>query len=217
MTRRPNDREMLNDDAHAGDYYTEQHDAYGTISIQHCDAPTMTHATISDERTTFLLGGRAPQHEEGTPETCARLADALTRRDGNTWTVEAKDKVSRPQGDADGYVRNRSEDQPVPVQVTRAGKWERWRLLNTTGSAVETIQPASAAEEVWNAIADKSTIPDAAMILAVRGLPGIHTTRTVVDELRRAHGPELDRLCYREVWLIGSSPDTHFCLRPFTA
>jgi hypothetical protein len=214
MTRRPTDREMLNDDVHTGDYYTEQYDAHGTISIQHCDAPTTTHATISDDRTAFILAGRAPQQEEGTPETCARLAETLTRRDGEAWTVEAKDKVSRPQGDADGYLRRESEDQPVPVQVTRAGKWERWRLLNTTGSAAETIQRALAAEEVWKAIANKSTTPDAAMILAVRGLPGIHTTQTVVDELRRIHGPELDRLRYREIWLIGSSPDTHFCLRP---
>ena len=213
MTRRPNNREMLNDDAHAGDYYTEYHDPYASY-VQHCDAPTMTRATISDDSTALQLSGRAPHKEEGTPETCTRLAEALTRRDGIAWTVVPADKVSQPRGDADGYVRSAANTQTIPVQVTRAGTEERWETLNTKGSASETIHRAQAAVEIWNAILRKREREDEAVILAVRGLPGIHTTQPVVEDFRRAYGSELNRLRYREVWLIGSSPDTHFCLRP---
>jgi hypothetical protein len=213
MTSRPRDSDAPagSGDPHADDFYEEAPTASGGYDVDHCDAPVRTHARVTDDQAEVLVEGRAPQGEQDARETCLRLARALSARDRKAWRLD--DSRALPPY-VDGYVCNEAEGPLVPVQVTRVGSSMRWERLNTTGTVLGAIRHAEAAEEIWMAIRRKRQGEDASTILALRGQPGVHTVQCVVDEFLRTYGSDLQFVLYREIWLIGSSPETHCCLRP---
>jgi hypothetical protein len=196
--------------SHDDDSYEERPSASG-YDVQHCDAPMQTHAAVARDHIDVVVEGRAPQNEQESGETCLRLASALSVRDRETWT--AVNDMPLPAY-VDGYVRRESERSLVPVQVTRLGAARRFRSLNTLGKVSSTLSYAEAAEEIWLAVLNKRETEDRSTILALRGQPGVHTVAAVIDEFHQTYGATLPRARYREVWLIGSSPETHFCLLP---
>jgi hypothetical protein len=194
---------------HDHDYYAERTNADDEGEAQHSDGPMTTRSTFAHGQTNVVVEGCAPQNELDTPETCRRLAGALTLRDRRAWSVVDV----RPRPDyVDGYVR--AESEPVAVQATIVGSFDRWRLLNTTGSVRSTLPFTEAAAEIWDAIQKKRLAQDPRMILALRGHPGIHPIQPVVDEFHQIHGAELRSVRWREIWLIGPSPEVSFCLWP---
>ncbi len=215
MSDRPKPTRLVRSNSHADDRYSERtitvaDQSEPVIDIQHQDAPMLTHAEVQGGVASVTIAGRAPQGEEDTPETCRRLADALTARGRTSWTYEQENVPLNPR--IDGYIRSASENATVPVQVTRAGSAERWRGLNTEGSISQSVTQAQSAEEIWLAIMRKRNSEDPGMILAVRGQAGIHNLPAVVQAFLDEHSAELGALPYRSVWLIGPSREATFCL-----
>jgi hypothetical protein len=197
---------------HDYDYYTERQEADGSLHIDHCDAPILhTQSRIADGCVEVVVQGRAPQNELDTPETCRRLAGALTLRDEKEWWV---DEVRPRPSYVDGYLCCGSLREPVGVQATIVDLPGRLRSLNTTGQVLSTLTFAEAAAEIWAAIQKKQRWADPRMVLALRGHAGIHPLRDVVEEFHRTYGATLHNLGWKEIWLIGASPEVCFCLWP---
>jgi hypothetical protein len=138
----------------------------------------------SGDATYDVGGGRAPQNEEGSPDT-ARLLVRKLRELGQEWS----DPVRVDGGDIDCRA---TDGACVPnVQVTRAAPPDVWQSLATAGKAHKETDADAAADALMEAVNRKARLPPAqlgGLVLAIdaRETPVFATlTNCIGEALRR--------------------------------
>jgi len=148
------------------------------------------------------ITGPSPRGEEGSLDVCSLLVERLNK-EGSTWG-----RPFRPDG-ADRGVDCVAEDheKKLHIQVTRIPSRSIWRKLAMLGSVGSQITVGEAAQDLFNAIQNKQSIPPhdrPAITLAIDSMdnPG-HATPQVVKSFRRRYAHYVDSLGFSSVWVVG--------------
>jgi len=164
----------------------------------------------------YVLEGRAPQHEADTLGTCNILIEAL-RKSGEDWDWPTRGDTGADAGvDCVAMSRGGGERRLLRVQVVRASPGQEvWRTLNRLGRWEKAgVPPADLADELRRGVEHKarqSKIPanerqNLCLALDATRLPA-HALTAVVNRFRKHHGEWCHSLGFQSVWLVGPGPD----------
>lgn len=180
----------------------------GSEAVRVVDASNKSAADVTPAGdASFELEGKPVLNESRSLGACRILIERLNR-EGGGWS-----DPRQPLHEHGVDCESTGPQGILEIQVTQAANESRfWADLSRSGRGSSAGSTADIAQQLWNAIDKKAKkIPHAqrgnltlaldASLSAAQALP------PVLSEFRAAYSREAAALGFREVWIVGPTPD----------